>query len=207
MLVSNLLLSKEELTVVSPKESAEKALDLIKKNNLLSIPVVDGDKFYGSISKEAIYETIFELDGEREKLLSKLVVEELMIKDLPMVNPTQQLEEAIVLLEKGHIPFIAVIDKYNKFHGIITHKIVFQQFTDILGINKGKRISIITHETKGQLSKLSKIITQNGGNIMSTVVIDPRSAFNLREIVIRIKPDNFGAIVKKIKEAGFNVET
>ncbi|MCY6369786.1 HPP family protein [Clostridium ganghwense] len=206
MLVSNVVLSKERLTTISLKESAKKALELIKKNDLLSIPVAERDKLYGSISKERIYETIFEVDGDKEELLSKLVVEDLMTKELPLVKPTQQLEDAIILLGKGHTPFVAVVDKYKKFQGIITHKIVFRQFTEVLGINKGKKMSIITHETKGQLSKISKIISQNGGNIISTVVINLESAFNLREIIIRIKPDNFDIIVRKIKEAGFNVQ-
>ena len=59
--------------------------------------------------------------------------------------------------------------------------------------------------TAGRLF-LYKIIHQNGGDVISAVVINPQSAFNLREITIRIRQENFEVVVKRLKEAGFNVQ-
>lgn len=206
MLVSNLLLSKEELTLVSPDETINKALELIKQSNTLSIPVANGNKFYGSISKAKIYEFLCDNNLEKDRLLIDTKVEDLMRTDISKVTPNEKLEDVIPFLEKNHIPFVAVVDKYKKFRGIITYKRVFKEFTQILGINKGKRICIITRELKGQLSKITKIIHQNGGDVISAVVINPQSAFNLREITIRIRQENFEVVVKRLKEAGFNVQ-
>ncbi|WMJ79633.1 CBS domain-containing protein [Clostridium sp. MB40-C1] len=206
MLVSNLLLGKEKLTTISPYECIKEALELINKNKTLSIPVCIGDKFYGYIAKVNIYEFLLEKVEDRENLMLNTQVEELMKTDVPIVRPNEELEDVTPLLAKRNIPFVGVVDKYNKFHGIITYKAIFHEFTEILGVNQGRKMSIITHEYKGQISKITKIIAQNKGDVISIVVFNPKSAFNLREIVVRIEEENFDIILKKLKEAGFNVE-
>jgi len=51
-----------------------------------------------------------------------------------------------------------------------------------------------------------KIITENKGDIISFVVIDPKSLTEVKEIIIRLKTANFDGIVSKVKDAGFKVQ-
>jgi len=74
-----------------------------------------------------------------------------------------------------------------------------------LGLNKGKRLSVIAYDIKGQISKLSKLISEVGGDIISFAVIDPKVKTDVKEIVVRVKADNFDAVVEKVKEAGFRL--
>lgn len=206
MFVSNLMLSKEKLTTVTPKITIGEALDIMEKNNFLSIPVAEGNKFYGAISKEKIYTYYYEKSIERQCLLSDFLVENVMRTDVPMINPLEQIEKAAHFLETKNIAFVAVVDNNGDFKGIVTHHAIFHQFTELFGLNKGKRLAVIAYDIPGQISKLSKIITENKGDIISFVVVDPKSVTEVKEIVVRLNTDDFDGILSKVKNAGFKVQ-
>jgi acetoin utilization protein AcuB len=200
------MLSKEKLITVTPKVTIGKALEIMNENNFLSIPVVEDNKFYGSISKERIYTYYYEKCVDKECLLSDFVVENVMRTDVPVINPMQQVEEAAHFLETRSVSFVAVVDNYGEFKGIVTHYAIFHQFTELFGLNKGKRLAVIAYDIQGQVSKLTKIITENKGDIISFVIVDPKSVTDVKEIVVRLDTDNFDDIVAKVKVAGFKVQ-
>ncbi|SHH80906.1 CBS domain-containing protein [Clostridium collagenovorans DSM 3089] len=206
MFVSNLMLGAEKLVTVSPKETVKRALDLIEENKFLSIPVAEGDKFYGTISKERIYTFYFEKSLDKKSLLEEFLVENVMRVDVPVIDPMENVEEAAHFLATKNTAFVAVIDSRKSFKGIVTHNAVFKQFTELFGLNNGRRISVIAYDIPGQISKLSKIITENNGDIISFVVIDPKSLTEVKEIVVRLKSNNYDEILDKIKNAGFKVQ-
>lgn len=205
MFVNNLMLPKEKLITASPKDTVKRALDLIEENNFLSIPVAEGNKFYGTISKERIYTFYFEKSLDKKCLLEEFLVENVMRTDVPQIDPMEQIEEAAHFLETKSTAFVAVVDNYGKFKGIVTHHGIFHQFTELFGLNKGKRVAVIAHDIPGQISKLSKVITENNGDIISFVVVDPKSVTEVKEIIVRITTENFDEIVEKIKAAGFRI--
>lgn len=206
MIVRSIMLPQNKLITVSPQDTIKTALEVIEKNNLLSVPVTFDKKFYGSISKERIYAYYFEKSPDKACLLDDFMVENVMRTDVPTIEPQENLEKAVHFLETNHISFVAVVNIYGDFEGIITHNAIFHEFTEVFGVNKGKRLSVIAFDIPGQIARLSKIIYENNGNIISCVVIDPESVTDVRETVLRINADNFDLIVQKVKEAGFNVQ-
>ncbi|WP_061996296.1 CBS domain-containing protein [Clostridium sp. ATCC 25772] len=205
MFVSNLMLTRDKLVTALPKMTIGEALELMEKHGFLSIPVAEGDKFLGVISKEKIYTYYYEKSVERECLLSDFLVENVMRTDVPVIKPLEQVEEAAYFLETKNVSFLAVVDNREVFKGIVTHYGIFHQFTELFGLNKGNRLAVIAHDIPGQISKLSKIITENKGDIMSFVVVDPKSKTEVKEIVVRLKTDNFDEILSKVKSAGFKI--
>lgn len=205
MFVKNLMLSKEKLVTVSPEDLIEKALKVIEENNFLSVPVAEGNKFYGSISKNDIYTFFYEKYPDKKSLLSDVKVENVMRKNFPTIHPLEQMEKAAYYLEVKNIAFLPVVDEYENFQGIVTHYAIFHEFTELFGLNKGRRLSVMAHEIPGQISRLSKIITENNGDIISFVVVDPKSITDVKEVVVRLRTDNFDLILEKVKEAGFKV--
>ncbi|WP_234122286.1 CBS domain-containing protein [Clostridium hydrogenum] len=206
MLISNLITHKSELLTVKPTDLISKALEVINKNNLLSIPVIDDDKYYGYISKEIIFSFQFEKNIDKKSLISDFKVEELMKSDLPIASPWDGVEQVVSYLEHKHIPFVPIIGKYDSFNGIVTHHAVFHQFNEIFGVNKGEKLSVVAFDIPGQISKISRIISENNGDILSFVVIDPKTAIDVKEIVVRLVSEDFDKIVKEIKKAGFQVQ-
>ena len=206
MFVNNLMLAKEKLVVVSPKDTVKKALELIEKYKFLSIPVAEGEKFCGTISKERIYTFYFEKNLDKKSLLEEFLVENVMRTDVPQIDPMEQIEEASHYLATENTPFVAVVNGNKDFQGIITHNAVFKQFTELFGLNRGKRLSVIADDIPGQISKLTKIITESNADIISFVVVDPKSLTEVKEIVARVKTDNVEEVLKKVKDAGFRVQ-
>ena len=206
MFVKNSMLPLGKLITISPKESIKKALEVIEENNLLSIPVAEDEKFYGSISKERIYAYYFEKCLDKQCLLTDFTVENVMRIDVPTIHPLEQIEKAAHFLAVESVSFIAVLDEYGKFKGIVTHNAIFHEFTELFGLNKGRRLAVIAYDIPGQISKLSKIITENNGDIISFVVVDPKSVTDVKEIVIRVRTEDFQGIIEKVKQAGFKIQ-
>lgn len=206
MFIKNLMLPKDELTIVNPKDSVREALNLMDNNGFLSIPVVDGDKFLGVISKGQIYEYFYEKAIENKGVLSEILVENIMITNVPVVSPEGKMEEAAHYLATKNTFFLAVIDSKGKMRGIVTHNAIFQQFSELFGKNHGYGVSIITYDIPGQISKLSKVISENNGQIISFVVVDLKSITKVKEIILRIHTTDIDLIIRKLKEAGFKVE-
>ena len=205
MLVMNVMLNKDKLTTVSSDVSIKKALEVIDEHNFLSVPVIKNDKFYGSISKDRIYAFYYEKCLNKECRLSDFTVETVMRTDIPTILPLEQVETAIHYLASMNIAFVAVVDESGVFKGILTHHAVFEQFSEVFGL-KGEKLGVIAFDIPGQISKLSKIIAENRGDIISFLVIDPKSVADVREIVMRIRTDNIEHIRKKVKEAGFIIQ-
>lgn len=206
MLVKALMLHKEELITATPEDSLKTALDRINERNFLSIPVVDGKKFAGVISRERIFEEYFEIGGDREEYLNNTKIRKIIRADIPSIRPQDEIEKAAQALINYGIPFVAVINDIDEFEGIITHYTIFKEFLSILGMDRGKRLSVIAYDIPGQIAKLSEIIARHGGDIISFVVLDPKIKTEVKEIVVRIKADNYSEIVNSVSKAGFRVQ-
>lgn len=205
MLVKSIMLLQEKLITVTPKTSIGRALEIINENNFLSIPVVEGDKFYGTISKERIYAFYFEKCQDKQCFLSDFNVESVMLTNIPTIDLTSEVEEAVRILELKNIAFVAVVDSKGVFQGILTHHAVFEQFTRVFGVNKGHRLAVIAYDVPGQISRLSKILSENNADIVSFVVVDPNSVLEVKEIVIRMDTDNIELIKQKVSSSGFKI--
>lgn len=206
MLVKNIMLPLEKLITISPKDNIQKVLQILEENNFLSLPVAEGDKFYGAISKDRIYAFYYEKCPDKQCFLSDFKVENVMRTDVPSIHPMEIIEKASHFLEVKNIAFVAVVDEDEKFMGIITHNAIFHEFTELFGLNKGSRIAVIAFDIPGQISKLSKIITENNGDIISFVVVDPKSITDVRELIVRLKAENVDLIKEKLKGAGFKLQ-
>lgn len=206
VLVKALMLQKEELITATPEDSLRIALNRINERNFLSIPVIDGKKFAGVISREKIFEEYFEIGGNREDYLNNTKVRKIIRTDIPSVRPQDEIETAAQSLINYGVPFVAVINDVNEFEGIITHFTIFKEFVSILGIDRGKRLSVIAYDIPGQIAKLTEIIARHGGDILSFVVLDPKIKTEVKEIVVRIKANNFAEIVQSVSKAGFRVQ-
>lgn len=206
MLVRALMLPKEELITAEIDDSLEMALNKIEERNFLSIPVIEGKKFLGYISKEKIYEEYFIIGGDRQEYLKSTRVRKIIRTAIPSLKPQDEVEKAAHALENYGVPFLAVINDNDEFEGIITHYAIFREFANALGMDRGSKISVIAYDIPGQLSKLSDIITKNGGDILSFVVLDPKTKTEVKEIVVRVKAERFTEIVNAVKAAGFRVQ-
>ncbi|ELC8442057.1 CBS domain-containing protein [Clostridium perfringens] len=205
MLVKAVMTKKDNLDLVTSKTILKDALKIMDDNNFLSIPVVDGNKFRGAVSKSCIYEHYFKNNLSKEELLNNVTVGEIFKTEIPIISKEENIEKAVAMLEKMRISFVAVVDEFDNFKGILTHKAVFKEFNNAFGLNKGERIVIRTYDVPGQLSKMTKIISQEEADILSVVIVDTKSLTEVKDVIVRIKNGDIENIKKKLKDAGFKL--
>ena len=202
MLIKNIMIPLKDLTTLTTTNTSMEALDIINSKSLLSLPVVDGKKFVGIISKRYILEEFFNGSEDKTAFLNK-PISGFMKTKIPSLSADDLVEEPIKLLCNINIQFIPVTDESGHLLGIVTHKAIFSTFKNALGIGH-TRLAITTTDIKGRLARLTELIAKKNANIISIVQIDPE-VMNLKELILRVDVDNIHSLVKTLNENGFTV--
>jgi acetoin utilization protein AcuB len=158
---------------ISPETPMEEALNLMHREHIRRIPVVNKHGALVGIVTEmqllkaspsdATTLSKFEMEG----LMNKVKVESLMTKDVITVNEDTPLEEAAGIMVDKKIGGLPVVQG-DKVVGIITETDLFKIFLEVLGARKeGLRVSTIINDEPGKLAEISKAIFNAGGNIVS----------------------------------------
>lgn len=203
MRVRAIMTPASELTVLKPTDSAKEAIQLIDDNGFLSLPVADGKNFIGFLSKQYIYETFFkQKPDDIEGFLSK-PVSEFVFNRVDPISPDLLIEEAADIFFKNKMRFIPVVGSQNEFIGIVTQNALFGILTKVYGLHDPK-ISILTDDFKGVLTKIAETISKNGGNITNIALLDTE-VMGIQEISIRLEGNDIDKIVKKLEDKGFKI--
>lgn len=203
MLIRPIILPANKLTVISMKDTAQKAIQIIEENGFLSLPVIEGKKFVGLLSKQFIYDEFFK-SGETDynKFFQKPVAE-FMITPLEAVKDSTPVEEAAEMFFESKIRFLPVVDNNNDFVGILTQKALFNLITKVFGLHDAKLV-ILASDFSGTIAKISEIIYKHGANITNIVQMDT-GLMEVKEISIRLECDNLDKLVEKLKNNGIKV--
>jgi len=186
------------------------AQKLMKENNIRRLPVVDKGKLVGIVTKHDLLEaspspatslSIFELNY----LLAKMKVKEIMKKNPVTITPDTPFEEALRLGQEKKIGSFPVVEN-GKLVGITTESDIIRFVSRVLGIKEeGSRITIEGLGGKlGDLEKIVSVANQHHTIILSMMSL-PRPEKKDWMIVLRLKTNDPGPIVKDFKKAGFNV--
>lgn len=186
------------------------AIALMHEKGLRRLPVVEGGKAAGIITKSDIQSvsptkattlSIYEVNY----LLSKTIVKDVMTKDVITISPDALLEEAAVLMRDNNISGLVVVDDDNNVIGIITESNIFDAFIEMFGMNKkGTRISVEATDKPGVLAETAAIFTKHNANITNMVVFNSGTG-SKAEIVFRTSSLNTKNIENDINEAGYEV--
>lgn len=203
MMVKNIMIPIEKLTTVALEDTVKDTIALIDAHNLLSLPVVQGNKFVGIISKKYIFEEYFKSNEDKEEFLERKVAEFMKTK-IDAVSERDLVEVPGTILAEHNLQFVPVVNEKGNFNGIVTHKAIFKTFNKILGVGH-TRIEVITRDVKGRLAVLTEIITKQDVNILSIAEIDIE-VMNLREIIMRVDSKNIKALIEALNGGGFTVK-
>lgn len=206
MLVRSIMIPFNQLQCLSVENTIEEALNITEENRLLSLPVIDGKKFIGILSKENIYEEYF----KNYETLSKADFLNKKVKDLVKskimtINEDLPIEDAAAIFITSKYRFIPIVDDKEELIGIITHQSIFKQYQKIFG-DRVNVLTVYTSNFKGVMAKMTETIAKAGGNIKNIVQIDT-NVMNLQEIYLSIECEDFEKVVMALKKNGFNVRT
>lgn len=203
MRVKTIMLPFERLSCIEVTDTIETAIGIINEQELLSLPVVEGEKFVGVLSKQFVFEEYFHCQGcGKEEFLQKKV-QDFMKTTIDTISEDMRIEEAAAKFIDSKVRFIPITDEHNKLLGIVTQQAVFKRYQKMFG-QKHNSLVIYNYDGRGTLGKMCETIAKAGGDIRNMMVVHT-DVMNLLEVFFRIDAEDFERVVKALEKQGFDV--
>ncbi len=203
------MLVRERMTrnpvLCAPDLSVNEAFDLMKKEHIRRIPVVDkSGKLVGIVSDKDLLRvspspattlSAFEIPY----LLSKVKVGDVMARKVVTVAEDTPIEDAARVMVDNKIGGVPVITPAGAVVGIITETDIFKTFLELIGARKpGVRITMYVKDRRGELARMAKAVADVGGNIVATVEMPGADSTNY-EVLLKVTEASKDAIVEALK--------
>ncbi|MDR2833057.1 MAG: cyclic di-AMP binding protein CbpA [Streptococcaceae bacterium] len=203
LLLNTIVVRKEKLTTVSDTVSLDEALRVLEESGYRCVPILseDGKKYKGNIYKMHIYRHKANGGDMNENVMS------LMKNDNKFIYLTSNFYN--VFFDIKDLPYIAVLNDNNDFHGILTHASLLNLLEDSWNIKEGKYVmTVASAGEKGDLAEMTKIISKRA-NLASCMTLDAgrdkyirRTLFTLDKATTKEALDE---ITKKLEKKHYNV--
>jgi acetoin utilization protein AcuB len=190
---------------VSPETPVHDALVMFKKEHIRRAPVIKNGKLLGIVTENNLINasaspattlSVWEINY----LISKVTVKQVMTKKVKCIDADTPIEEAARImtdLEIGGMP----VTRAGKIVGMITETDLFKVFLELMGAReKGVRVSALVEDKPGQLARISKAITEAGGNFIAFGVFSgPDTSVKLVTFkVAGMKKDDVKKVLEKV---------
>ena len=201
---------KTDLITVETKTPVMEAQEIMREKKIKRLPVMKKGKLVGLVTKHMLLEaspssatslSVYEMNY----LLSKMTVDEIMVKDPITIPPDYPVEAAIWLGKKHGIGAFPVVDD-GKLVGIITEHDITGVLSEVLGLeSEGARITV--EGLGGQLGELREIIgvLDDLKRPLLSIISIPRKEKRDWIVVLRVQGTKAEEIVKALEKKGFKV--
>jgi acetoin utilization protein AcuB len=185
---------------VSPDEPINEVLAMFKEEHIRRAPVMKEGKLVGIISERDLLNAspspVTTLSvWEMNYLISKVTVKNVMTKKVITVDKDTPIEEAARIMADKKIGGLPVVSA-GKVVGIITETDLFKTFLELMGARqKATRVTATIADRPGELAKVTKAITNNGGDFIAFGMFSGPDA-NSRVITFKVQ----GIKKEKIRE-------
>lgn len=184
-------MSKDVITVQAD-DSMQKAMDLLEKNSVHMLPVMDNAELVGVVTdrdlkraKAAIATTMNTYD--LKKIQSEIRVNSFMSKDLITVPKDFSIEETAEKLIENKISGVPVVDEDGMLEGVITKTDLFKVLISLTGLKKrGIQFALIVKDVPGSIREITEIIRKYGGRMACILTSYERAPKGFRRIYIRM---------------------
>ncbi len=157
---------------VTPDTPINDALAMFRKEHIRRAPVMKDGKLVGIVSERDLLNaspspvTTLSI-WEMNYLISKVTIKNVMTKKVITVEQDTPIEEAARIMADKKIGGVPVVSG-GKVVGIITETDLFKILLELMGARqKALRVTVTLVDKPGQIARLSKAITQAGGNFIS----------------------------------------
>ena len=165
-------MTKNPVTI-GPDANVVEASELMKKEKVHRLPVLDKDKnLIGVISeKDILFASPSPASSlsihEMAYLLSKLTVRKLMTKDPVTITKDTTVEEAARLMVDQDLSCLPVVED-GKLVGIVSKSDMFKILLELFGARHyGVRMSFLVEDKPGTIAKISQALADKGLDIVS----------------------------------------
>jgi predicted transcriptional regulator len=173
-----------------------KALDWMEEFKTSELPVVDNGKYIGLISESVVL--------DRNNLDETIDNYDFTFKN-PFVLENQHLFEIISLIVQNDISVLPVVNKSQKYLGLITLKKVIHYFSKAISIaNPGSILTLEVNLKDYSLAEISKLVESDDAKVL-TSFITSHSDSNKLEVTLKINKTEVSRILHTFERFNYTV--
>ena len=157
-----------DVLTVDPGTSIAEAAELMSRNRIRHLPVIDQDsRLVGIVTDRDIRSAMpsnllsEEAVASEIKQFALLKVKDIMTRNVVTVSPMNTLEDALLLMQRTKVGAFPVLDLQGKLIGIISVRDLMRAFINVLGIEEaGTLLCIVAEDKIGQMKRIVDAITE-----------------------------------------------
>ncbi|HSO59173.1 MAG TPA: CBS domain-containing protein [Paenisporosarcina sp.] len=203
MFAKSVMIPKEKCITIQTTESVQTALEVLEKNSIDALPVLEKGVYRGILNRYIAYRAFYFSGLSKDEFLATTSLLDVVTREENYLSIDDVFENSLIQL--NNFPIIAVVEE-GKFLGLVTRYDTMEQFRGAFGMDKpGIRISFTSVETEGRIARVGDIIQKFHESVISLVTFDETDKL-LRRIVLKIeKRDNVQKFLKELDKSGFRV--
>jgi len=207
MLVKNWM--NRDIITVDANESMLDAINLLKKHDMLMLPVMRNGELVGVVTdrdlKRASASDATTLEvHELMYILSKIKVKDIMSRPPVSVPIDYTLEETAEILLNNKISGVPVVDHNGQVAGTISQNELFRAMLSVTGLKRrGVQFAFELEDSPGSIKEVADVIREFGGRMASILSSYERAPEGYRNVYIRmygVDRDRLQELVAKLKE-------
>lgn len=197
---------QRDIHTLKPTDSIEKACELILKNKIRHIPIVNDDQqIVGLISDRDIRDvspSIFHTEEHWDDLQKPVAT--IMIEDVITGHPLDFVEEISAVFYENKIGSVPIVSD-NKLVGLVTETDMLHTMVQMMGVAQpSSRIEVKVENKAGVLAEVSAVFKKCKANIISVLVF-PNQVENHKVVVFRIQTINPMGVITELRNEGYEV--
>jgi len=176
---------------IDAKTSMAEALNLMKENQIKTLPVFDHEALAGVLTDRDLKRasasdaTLLEIH-ELLHLLTRIKVRDIMSRNPITIPENYTVEEAAEILRDHHISGAPVMDAQGRMVGMISQNDLFNALMSLTGIKRrGIHLAFEVEDRPGSIKDLTDIIRRYGGRMASILSSYDRAPQGTRYVYIR----------------------
>lgn len=197
-----------DLVYVTKDTLITDANELMEKNRLWSLPVVEKGKLVGYLQKEDVRAALpspatLLSKYELPEVMSHITVEEFVQKDPITVRPEMEIEIAAEIMAKHNLPGLAVVTGSGRLIGYINRSVMLDVLVEEMGLHRGgSRFAIEFEDRPGVMAEVSGLISDMKLNFVSAASFCHNSSYIL---VFRVQTADVTPILAELTKRGYKI--
>lgn len=186
-------------TIIQPlslEDTGNFTIDQMSEFHVRHLPLVQGNQLLGLVSEDDIFN--FDLDTMIGSMNLQF--------NRPYVSVNNHIYEILRLMADFRLTTIPVVDKSDKYVGMITQEDILAQMGNMGSFTVPGSIVVLEMNRKDySLAKISSIIEQENAAVLSTFITSDLQS-SLAEVTIKINKKEISRIIASLERFGFDIK-
>lgn len=198
---------EKEVYTLTPKDTLNDALKLMREKNIRHIPIVDEEEnIVGLITSHDVKNALPScLKEENNSAIYDTPIEQFMVKDIIVGHPLDFVEDVALTFYESKISCLPIVSG-GKLVGIVTTTDLLTAYIELTGAHQpSSKIDIRLKDKVGTLADVLTLFKKHHASVLSILVFPDTENENSRIISIRVRMMNPLPIIKDLRNNDFEV--